>query len=68
MNGPPRDEDLVPFVINSVDPPNPAVRKVRKAWTKVIRSGPELGKKNVIAKELAVGERKSPNSQDLFLI
>ncbi|KAI5412488.1 hypothetical protein KIW84_057238 [Lathyrus oleraceus] len=51
MNGPPRDEDLVPFVINNVDPLNPTVRKVRQAWTKIVRSGPELGKKNVIARE-----------------
>lgn len=49
MNISPRDEDLVPFVINRVDPLNPAVRKVRKAWTKIVWSGPELGKKNVIA-------------------
>lgn len=51
MNGFPRDEDLVPFVINSVDPLNPAVRKVRQAWTKIVRSGLALGKKNVITKE-----------------
>ncbi|XP_050895230.1 uncharacterized protein LOC127101830 [Lathyrus oleraceus] len=51
MNGPPEDKDLVPFVINNIDPLNPIVRKVRKAWTKIVRSGSELGKKNVIAKE-----------------
>lgn len=61
MNGPPRDEDLVPFVINSVDPFNPVVRKVRKAWTKIVRSGPEHGKKNVIAKELYMqGGKEEP--------
>ncbi|XP_050916294.1 uncharacterized protein LOC127131412 [Lathyrus oleraceus] len=54
MNGPPRDEDLVPFIINNVDPLNPAVRKVRQAWTKIVRSGLELGKKNVITRELYV--------------
>lgn len=52
MNDPPRDEDMVPFVINNVDPLNPAVRNVRKSWTKIVRSGSELGKKNVITKEL----------------
>lgn len=51
LNDPPRDEDLVPFVINNVDPINPAVRKVRQAWTKNVRSDLELGKKNFITKE-----------------
>ncbi|XP_050876506.1 uncharacterized protein LOC127080221 [Lathyrus oleraceus] len=51
MNGPPRDEDLVPFIVNGVYPLKPTVRKVRKAWTKIVISGPKLGKKNVIAKE-----------------
>lgn len=51
MNGPLKEEDLVPLVINSVDPLYPAVRKVRQAWTKIVRSGPKLGKKNVIARE-----------------
>lgn len=48
MNSPPRDE---PFVIKSIDPLNPAVKKVRKVWTKIVRSDPKLGKKNVTAKE-----------------
>ena len=60
MNDPPRDEDLVPFVINNIDPLNRVVRKVRKAWTKIVRSGPELGKKNVIAKEPYVKGKKDP--------
>ncbi|KAI5408478.1 hypothetical protein KIW84_054355 [Lathyrus oleraceus] len=51
MNGPPRGEDLVPFVINNVDLLNPIVRKVRQAWAEVVRSGPELGQKNLIARE-----------------
>lgn len=51
MNGPPKDEDLTPFVINNVDPINPIVRKVWKSWTKIVRSGLELGKNNVIVKE-----------------
>ncbi|KAI5447814.1 hypothetical protein KIW84_015314 [Lathyrus oleraceus] len=54
MNGPPRDEDFVPFFINNVHPLNPVVRKVRKAWTKIVKSGPEHGKKKVISKELYV--------------
>ncbi|XP_050877261.1 uncharacterized protein LOC127081015 [Lathyrus oleraceus] len=51
MNGPPKEEDLAPFFINTVDPLKPTVRKVRQAWNKIVRSGPELGKKNVIARE-----------------
>lgn len=51
MNGPPEDKDLVPFVINDINPTNPIVRRVRKAWTKIIKSGPDIGKKNIISKE-----------------
>ncbi|KAI5382608.1 hypothetical protein KIW84_070156 [Lathyrus oleraceus] len=51
MDGPPKEEYLAPFVINTVDPLNPAGRKVRQAWNKIVRNGPELGKKNVIARE-----------------
>lgn len=51
MNGPPKEEDLAPLVINNVYQLNPVVRKVRQAWTKIVRSGLKLGKKNVIARE-----------------
>lgn len=51
MNGPPKEEDLAPFVINTIDPLNPAVKRVRQAWNNIVRSGLELGKKNVIARE-----------------
>lgn len=51
MVSPPGDKDLVPCIINDVDPFNPAVRRVRRAWTKIIRIGQEWGKKNVISKE-----------------
>lgn len=48
---PPEDKDVVSFIINDVDPLNPAVRKVRRAWMKIVRIGQEWGKKNDIAKE-----------------
>ena len=41
----------MPFIINDVDPLNPAVRKVERAWTTIVRIDQEWGKKNVIAKE-----------------
>lgn len=51
MNGPPEDKDIMPFVINDINITNLAMRKVRKAWTKIIRSGPNIGRKNIIARE-----------------
>lgn len=51
MISPLKDKNLVPFIINDVDPLNPAVREVRRAWKKIVRIGQEWGKKNVIAKE-----------------
>lgn len=51
MVSPPEDEDLMPFIINDVDPLNPVVRKVRRAGTRIIKIDQEWGKKNVISKE-----------------
>lgn len=51
MNGPSKDKDLVPFVINDVNPTNLVMRRVRKAWTKIIRSSPDIGRKNIISRE-----------------
>lgn len=51
MNDPPKNKDLEPFIINDIAPRNSDVRKSRRAWLKIIKSGKELGRKNVIARE-----------------
>lgn len=51
MNRPPEDKDPMPFFIKDIDQINHVIRKVRKSWTKIVRSGPKLGNKNVITKE-----------------
>lgn len=51
MNGPPEDKDVMPFLINEFNPTNLVVRRIRKAWTRIIRSGLNIGRKNIIAKE-----------------
>lgn len=51
MNGPPKDKDIGPFFINDINPTSHVVRRVWKAWTKIIRSGPDIGTKNIISIE-----------------
>lgn len=51
MKGPSEDKYLETFVIHDITPSEPSVKKVRKAWLKISRSGQKIGKKNVIARE-----------------
>ncbi|XP_050908895.1 uncharacterized protein LOC127122635 [Lathyrus oleraceus] len=51
MLSPPEDQDLIPFIINTVDPLDLTVKRVRKDWTNIIRIDQEWGKKNILAKE-----------------
>jgi hypothetical protein len=51
MTSPPEERDFIPFVINTVDPLDSNVKRVRKAWTSIVRISHEWGKKNILAKE-----------------
>lgn len=45
MVSPPEDRNLLSFVINNTYPPNPAVRRLARAWTNIFIINQEWGKK-----------------------
>lgn len=51
MLSPPEYRDLIPFVINNMDPLNSAVKRMKKSWTSIVLIDQEWGKKNILAKE-----------------
>lgn len=51
MLSPYEDRDLVTFVVNNMDPLNPAVKRVKRAWISIVKIDQEWGKKNILAKE-----------------
>lgn len=51
MTNTPEERDFISFVINTVDPLDSNVKRVRKYWTSIIRFDQEWGKKNILAKE-----------------
>ncbi|XP_050893147.1 uncharacterized protein LOC127098561 [Lathyrus oleraceus] len=51
MTSPPEERDFIPFVINTMDPLDSNVKRVRKSWTSIVRIDNEWGKKNILAKE-----------------
>lgn len=51
MMSAPEDRDLVSFIVNNVDPFNPPVKSVNRAWTNIVNIEQEWGKKNILTKE-----------------
>lgn len=51
MLSPPKIQDLIPFIIDIMDPLSSVVKRVKKSWTSMIRIDQEWGKKKIIANE-----------------
>lgn len=51
MLSPREGRDFIPFIINTVDPLDSNMNKVRRAWTSIIWIDQEWGKKNILSKE-----------------
>lgn len=51
MLSPPEDRDLVPFIVNTMNPLNSTMKRVKIAWTNIFRIDQEWGKKNILANE-----------------
>lgn len=51
MLSPPEHRDIMPFIVNNVDPLNSGVKRVKRAWESIVRIDQEWGKKNILAKE-----------------
>lgn len=49
--GPPEAKYLHPFVLFDIQASNPDVRKIRKAWLKIVRKDKEFTKRNALVKE-----------------
>lgn len=51
IEGPQRDEALLPFFLYNSEVDNLVVKNIKRSWQAVVRKGNELGKRNIIARE-----------------